>query len=826
MYGPSITFQRTITENGQKLLIKDHEHNIVKKVSKDAREEGKRILENFRINTDNPIAILQQEEAKELLKVESPGNLYRFFLKATLLDQCVDQYRAAKTDLEKTKHMMETKRLQTRDLRKQLNMKYEKLQELVKSQERDIEEGNLQKEFLWALVKENKTEQEQFDNKIVLKKTALIIPREKLKLQSRVKDQLDSLMTKQMDMLEHESGQYAKEERELKQVKAALERLKNEERKIHADLKENHLRKISLEEEIRIMKEQLNSQNSIDRVKLEMERQNRLSMLEERRAEMNEKIGTMGTERDDLESQLNGNWKGLKNYEYESKSLQVRKKHLESELSEMMRKGDQGRLAVFDRLAPKVAEEIKSATRKHLFKSSPLGPVGSHVKLTTEAASNPALARLVETELGTNQLKAYLCDNTQDRRVLWDIFNKVYGAEKKPHIFTSKFLTVRHDVESVRHHPTIMDYLEIESIVIFNHLVDQKSIESVVVCESQEEAMKICTVSSSIPRNLKCAITHDFYRFFPPTNTTSYRSYYMDPVTSLLLGTSCWKKVKEKKTEIQTTRAAMEENTNNTKSLLRIEENLKMRISGVGTSISELRKYLLEISSEKYQLIAEEDRVENLETISKKLEENINEVEHLNELKDDMVKDKNHVLSLIKEKGTELAKISNEVSKLREATDPREREVAKLEHKILLSKKEIANQERLVKRYQVEVGQLQRDLMGKKSEEEKFLSHAEQKAGPMVEPSGTVLQLNAKIKQIRDSRIGMVDREMLEEVYRELRLQYEDLKCKTNVIEEHLLLMEDMNRARNTNYLLIRRMISNIIERRFALLSESFSNEV
>ena len=98
VYGPSITFQRTITENGQKLLIKDHEHNIFKKVSKDAREEGKRILENFRINTDNPIAILQQEEAKELLKVESPGNLYRFFLKATLLDHKLTKHMTEHLD--------------------------------------------------------------------------------------------------------------------------------------------------------------------------------------------------------------------------------------------------------------------------------------------------------------------------------------------------------------------------------------------------------------------------------------------------------------------------------------------------------------------------------------------------------------------------------------------------------------------------------------------------------------------------------------------------------------------------------------------------------
>ena len=77
MYGPSITFQRTINDNGQSsVFIKDSKQNIVKKTTKDAREEGKRILENFRINSCSVIAILQQEEAKELLKVESPENKY------------------------------------------------------------------------------------------------------------------------------------------------------------------------------------------------------------------------------------------------------------------------------------------------------------------------------------------------------------------------------------------------------------------------------------------------------------------------------------------------------------------------------------------------------------------------------------------------------------------------------------------------------------------------------------------------------------------------------------------------------------------------------
>merc|ERR1712079_836331 len=158
IYGNSITFHRTIWESGvSSVCIKDQKQNVVKK-NKEAREEGKRILECFRINTENPIAILQQEEAKELLKVESPGALYTFFQKATLLKQCIDQYSAAKNELEKTKSTIKTKQVQNRDLGMQLKVRFEKLTELDKLRDRDIEEMRLEREFLWALVKENRAE--------------------------------------------------------------------------------------------------------------------------------------------------------------------------------------------------------------------------------------------------------------------------------------------------------------------------------------------------------------------------------------------------------------------------------------------------------------------------------------------------------------------------------------------------------------------------------------------------------------------------------------------------------------------------------------------
>ena len=307
MYGSSITFQRTINANGQSsVLIKDHKQNVVKKATKDAREEGKKILEYFRINADNPIAILQQEEAKELLKIESPGNLYTFFQKSTLLEQCIDQYSAAETELKKTRSTIEIKWLQIRELGKQLNSKYEKLKELDKLKERDQEEERLKKEFFWALVKENRTDQEKIKSKMAQKETALESSKEKLKSLHHVKAQLDNQMSKQNDKADLERGQYAKEERELTEMKIEKEKMKEKEKSLKTDINGYDSRKKTLQSEIRIMQEQLDQlnsfQNNRDKAKQVKERQKKLSKLEERREEINEEIERLGTERDKVET--------------------------------------------------------------------------------------------------------------------------------------------------------------------------------------------------------------------------------------------------------------------------------------------------------------------------------------------------------------------------------------------------------------------------------------------------------------------------------------------------------------------------------------------
>merc|ERR1712096_585759 len=95
-----------------------------------------------------------------------------------------------------------------------------------------------------------------------------------------------------------------------------------------------------------------------------------------------------------------------------------------------------------------------------------------------------------------------------------------------------------------------------------------------------------------------------------------------------------------------------------------------------------------------------------------------------------------------------------------------------------------------------------RDLKIKETHGEQFLIKAEQKScSEYVKPSGTVLQLNAKLKLIREARMKsskvVAEREMLLLEYKELKTHYDAQKRKLDTIEEHVKLMEDMNQARS-----------------------------
>ena len=90
VYGSRLIIQRTVGAGGggTHKLKNDKGKTIL---DKKVKEELERILTCFNIQLDNPIAILPQDTAKTMLFSLKPDNLYKFFMKATQLDEC-DRY--------------------------------------------------------------------------------------------------------------------------------------------------------------------------------------------------------------------------------------------------------------------------------------------------------------------------------------------------------------------------------------------------------------------------------------------------------------------------------------------------------------------------------------------------------------------------------------------------------------------------------------------------------------------------------------------------------------------------------------------------------------
>jgi len=621
-------------------------------------------------------------------------------------------------------------------------------------------------------------------------------------------------------------------------IRQDIDALKEREKEIRKELKGLEGMKTTVTSDVRILKEQLGKQTSAqqNKEKLARERAKKLAALEKRRTSIAESIESCGAQRDELEAEQESNKREIEKNEYERKGYQTKVDKLESELREMKGMGE-AKLAVYDRLAPRVADEIRDATKKNLFRTPPLGPVGSYVKLGSDAAGNNKLATLLETEIGANQIKAYLCDSDQDRRVLWDIFARVYGQQKKPQIFTSKFLPKRHLVKRVEGQRTVLDYVDIigspaEATVIFNHLVDQKSIESVVVCRDQAEAKKIATYADSVPRNMSYVITEDCYRFFPPTKTTSYRSYYMETSRSKMLGSNMSNKVEEKEEEVKKARNTISEINSKTDQFKRKEADMRKRHDEVRNNIASMRQELQKTSSEKSQLKAEEEGMDNFEALKEQMMKKTHEQETITENFNASMNERDQMANQIKEKSKQFNEKTKEVSELRATSNPIEREISKIEGQISSKKKEIANLEKVMKGYQKAILDAKKEQKENEAEGKKYKTAAKQRTGGKeLTPSATVIQLNAKIKQLRELKKkqgtdeAQKEKDIVLDEFRKKKEQFETQRSKMSGLENMVKEMEGMNERRSANYLFIRKTISNIIARRFALESEIFSSQ-
>lgn len=91
-YGKSIIIERTIYATGaSNYKIRDQNNKVIS----EKKDEVDNITKHFDILVDNPVCVLTQEVSKNFLNSKNPKDKFKFFIKATQLEDTKKDYEAS-----------------------------------------------------------------------------------------------------------------------------------------------------------------------------------------------------------------------------------------------------------------------------------------------------------------------------------------------------------------------------------------------------------------------------------------------------------------------------------------------------------------------------------------------------------------------------------------------------------------------------------------------------------------------------------------------------------------------------------------------------------
>ncbi|KAF4521593.1 hypothetical protein B566_EDAN001313 [Ephemera danica] len=188
--------------------------------------------------------------------------------------------------------------------------------------------------------------------------------------------------------------------------------------------------------------------------------------------------------------------------------LESRKKHFEEQ-----------KLALENLLKKKETLDTKKALEK-LFKQGklskmPIGPIGTHIRV-----KDPQWELAVEIIL-KSEFKCFFVNSDEDRKLVTTLANKILGSSCLS-IVTSQFIPEVYNVASgkVKSVPNdglfnLMDMLIVDKPEVMNYLIDQKGVESILLCEDLNRAFDLMGSVKTVPKNCSMMITTEGEQIYP-----------------------------------------------------------------------------------------------------------------------------------------------------------------------------------------------------------------------------------------------------------------------------------------------------------------------
>jgi chromosome segregation ATPase len=440
------------------------------------------------IQVENPVAVLDQDEAKKFL-TGKPEDKYAFFMKATELERVDNVYA---NTIDRVKELNDSKEKIRGNLQhsvqtvEMLKSKWKEHQELDKLKTKELD---LNTKFAWAHFqvvdqeyREAVANLDAFKAKAAKKEVELTQAEE----DAASPDETGATKSNLIKRLFAESQEQQELKRELElQIKDVVVPYKATERNL--EQVQRHHR--DAQRALAVAKKRL--QEARDQIlqlagSKESEAANRAVRLQEAEQQLDDAKSKSDELRQKVSTELRA-YEAKEPHVADAKAnvdrVQRQLGGVERTIRELQKSSDNS-IAIFGERVPRVAAMIEEFKRSNKFQGPVIGPIGAFIKVNPGKEDYRDLA---EHALGSGSLERFIVTNNHDRLLLNKIRRQV-GCNRDCGVFQTK----RHPRYRVPEPPvdgveTVCSVLNITDDIVFNCLVDFQRIDQKALTRSKKD---------------------------------------------------------------------------------------------------------------------------------------------------------------------------------------------------------------------------------------------------------------------------------------------------------------------------------------------------
>ncbi|KFU93166.1 Structural maintenance of chromosomes protein 6, partial [Chaetura pelagica] len=803
VYGSSIIVNQHINMDGNRSYkLKSKSGTVISS----KKEELIGILDHFNIQVDNPVSILTQEMSKNFLQSKNEGDKYKFFMKATQLEQMKEDY----SSIMKTKKNTCTQIEQGVEHLQELKLLYCEKRERFKSigflndMRNHLED--LKHKMAWAVVGEMEKEiqpieegiraeeanAKKFDKKLKECQVKVDEAEEKYKA---IQDKLITISEEAQALHPQCISLKADVQARRKAVHEAevlYNRFKTELKRLEKD-DEQLLKRI----------EELKSSATHISEPEKLERQRKIEHLREQLKTFHDEEIIIGQQMDQFQQAIykcKEEHARLRREEYDGKqALEGKQKQL--------RELKDSKTNTFKRFGPHIPaflEAVEAAYRQGRFKHKPIGPLGAFIHL-----KDAELTLAVEACL-KGLVQAFCCDNHGDEKTLQLLMAKHYPQGLRPQIIVNKFQNNIYDVSrrGVHHpeFPTVLTALEIDNAVIANCLIEARGIETVLLIKSSQKAREVMQCNRP-PKNCREAFTAEGDQVF---EKRYYSSFYVRPkflskdVEAEI--SHLEKEIESKKEQVAASQQhlhslenEMRQNEDHLHNHRQYQKQLQIKIRRTNAEIADLE------NMEEHQSV-------DICTLEDEAEENKGKMESVKRDMQKQSRNMEELKNLLQVAEKKLEEMKEKIHQVEEIAGPIKDELNEADSEVGNSKRCLQHYQDKQKEHLVCMKRLKDLLAAKEKELEEKTAQAKQIYSERIEVNRTVKSLDAEMNRLRErinsENVRHGNREEIIQQFHDAKERYEDANSKVKNLKKFIRLLEEIMTQRFKIYRQFLRLLS------------------